>query len=118
MEFIDDEYEYDSQFDDLDYSSSSACCLINPFGKVKNQENMSKSGSELDKIVESMLVDQKNSNKYCGHFIYVCGYNDNKNLIYYKNPASNYNFSYTSYLNFEIARKSFGTDQDILFIQI
>ncbi|RNA16987.1 GUCD1 isoform X2 [Brachionus plicatilis] len=90
---------------------SRASCCINPFGK-KTDKN---SKTDLNKMVE-MNIKKSSRSSYCGHYITLVGYDDVKELIFYRNPSSVQNFSFTSYLNFEIARKSFGTDQDILFI--
>ncbi|CAF0876833.1 unnamed protein product [Brachionus calyciflorus] len=89
------------------------CCFY-PFD-TKNETTSQTSKNDFDKIVESNIIKTSRSD-FCGHYIILLGYDDTKQLIFYRNPASNHNFSYTSYLNFEIARKSFGTDQDILFI--
>ena len=53
---------------------------------------------------------------YLGHFIVVIGYDHAKNIMFYRNPARTKTLSYTDYTSFEAARKSYGTDQDILFI--
>lgn len=88
-------------------ASKASCCII-PFVK-KNEK------SDLSTMVELNIKKSDRSN-YCGHYITLIGYDDIKELIFYRNPSSSLNFSFTNYLNFEIARKSFGTDQDILFV--
>ena len=73
--------------------------------------------NSLEKKVDLFFGSKKfKGNNYLGHFIVLVGYDDNKRLIFYRNPATSKKLSFTSYFNFEIARKSFGTDQDILFI--
>lgn len=69
-------------------------------------------------IDENLLPIDKihSSGDYCGHFIVVIGYNTEKKLIYYRNPASDKQISITTESYFEEARKAFGTDEDILFI--
>ena len=52
-----------------------------------------------------------------GHFIVLVGFDKEKQLIFYRNPATHQTLSYTSYESLEKARKSFGTDEDILFIE-
>ncbi|XP_039628069.1 protein GUCD1 [Polypterus senegalus] len=52
---------------------------------------------------------------YQGHFIVVCGFNGATNSIYYNNPAYSDRVCCTSISNFEESRKSYGTDEDILF---
>ena len=55
---------------------------------------------------------------YCGHFIVVIGYDQNRQLIFYRNPSCTKTLSYASEENFEISRKAFGTDEDIVFIYV
>ncbi len=57
-------------------------------------------------------------NDYLGHFVVIIGYDDLKSIIYYRNPATEKKLSYTSYFNMDMARQSYGTDQDLLFIYI
>ena len=89
--------------------SSNKCCFsLNSTDKDDNYD-------DINKKVEVNLI--KNSqNNYLGHFIVLIGYDDLRNLIFYRNPATSKKLSITTYVNFEIARKSYGTDQDILFI--
>ncbi len=90
-------------------SSSNKCCFSysSSSGHSKNEN--------LNKNVE-MNVSKNGNNNYLGHFIVLIGYDDLRNLIFYRNPATSKKLSITSYVNLEIARKSYGTDQDILFI--
>ncbi|XP_062855257.1 protein GUCD1 isoform X2 [Trichomycterus rosablanca] len=53
---------------------------------------------------------------YQGHFVVVCGFNRRTGCIFYNNPAYSDRVCCTSVSNFEEARKSYGTDEDILFI--
>ncbi|XP_030847464.1 protein GUCD1-like isoform X1 [Strongylocentrotus purpuratus] len=53
---------------------------------------------------------------YIGHFIVACGCNLEKGQIFYKNPARPVDLCCCSFENFDAARKSHGTDEDILFI--
>ena len=87
----------------------------NPPTPLNNASN--EASNCLEKKVDSFFCCKKfKRNNYLGHFIVIVGYDDNKRLIFYRNPATSKKLSITSYFNFEIARKSFGTDQDILFI--
>uniref|UniRef100_UPI003AAE5AD3 protein GUCD1 isoform X2 n=1 Tax=Centroberyx gerrardi TaxID=166262 RepID=UPI003AAE5AD3 len=55
--------------------------------------------------------------EYQGHFVVVCGFNRSTGCIFYNNPAySDPGVCCTSISNFEEARRSYGTDEDILFI--
>ncbi|XP_078237862.1 protein GUCD1 isoform X2 [Pogona vitticeps] len=53
---------------------------------------------------------------YQGHFVVLCGYNKASGSIYYNNPAYADRTCSTSINNFEEARTSYGTDEDILFV--
>ncbi|XP_038618399.1 protein GUCD1 isoform X1 [Tachyglossus aculeatus] len=53
---------------------------------------------------------------YQGHFIVLCGYNKASGSIFYNNPAYADRMCSTSVTNFEEARTSYGTDEDILFV--
>ncbi|ELT90580.1 hypothetical protein CAPTEDRAFT_171371 [Capitella teleta] len=55
-------------------------------------------------------------NVYQGHFIVVVGFNTKDKTIYYKNPSYKEEVCCCSMKSFEIARKSYGTDEDILFV--
>ncbi|KAM9546498.1 protein GUCD1-like isoform 2-T2 [Salvelinus alpinus] len=54
--------------------------------------------------------------EYQGHFVVVCGFNRSTGCIFYNNPAYSDRVCCTSISNFEEARMSYGTDEDILFI--
>nr|KAF6465377.1 guanylyl cyclase domain containing 1 [Rousettus aegyptiacus] len=54
---------------------------------------------------------------YQGHFIVLRGYNRATSSIFYNNPAyADPGMCSTSISNFEEARTSYGTDEDILFV--
>uniref|UniRef100_H3B5Z5 Guanylyl cyclase domain containing 1 n=1 Tax=Latimeria chalumnae TaxID=7897 RepID=H3B5Z5_LATCH len=53
---------------------------------------------------------------YQGHFIVVCGYNKASGCIFYNNPAYADRVCSASVSNFNEARTSYGTDEDILFV--
>ncbi|XP_003974771.1 protein GUCD1 isoform X1 [Takifugu rubripes] len=54
--------------------------------------------------------------EYQGHFIVLCGFNKTTGSIYYNNPAYFDRVCCTSFQNFEDAWRSYGTDEDILFV--
>ncbi|KAG5840740.1 protein GUCD1 isoform X1 [Anguilla anguilla] len=54
--------------------------------------------------------------EYQGHFVVVCGFNRGTGCIFYNNPAYSDRVCCTSISNFEEARMSYGTDEDILFV--
>ncbi|XP_005103474.1 protein GUCD1 [Aplysia californica] len=54
---------------------------------------------------------------YQGHYVVVCGYDRQKGLIYYKNPdARAHDMCCMQMSQFDKARTSDGTDEDILYI--
>ncbi|XP_038197596.1 protein GUCD1 isoform X1 [Arvicola amphibius] len=55
---------------------------------------------------------------YQGHFIVLRGYNRATGCIFYNNPAYADRMCSTSTSNFEEARTSYGTDEDILFVYL
>ena len=86
--------------------TSEKCCF-----KFNNNSNSSSP-------IELNSKNKSASNNYLGHFIVLIGYDDLRGCVFYRNPATSKKLSYTSYANIEIARKSYGTDQDILFIYL
>ncbi|KAA0713920.1 Protein GUCD1 [Triplophysa tibetana] len=54
--------------------------------------------------------------EYQGHFIVVCGFNRKTDSIFYNNPAYSDRVCCTSFKNFEEARRSYGTDEDIMLV--
>ncbi|ELK26405.1 hypothetical protein MDA_GLEAN10012779 [Myotis davidii] len=53
-----------------------------------------------------------------GHFIVLRGYSRATGSIFYNNPAFADRMCSTSVSNFEEARTSYGTDEDILFVYV
>ncbi|XP_067683728.1 protein GUCD1-like [Haliotis asinina] len=53
---------------------------------------------------------------YQGHYIVLCGYNTDKGHIYYRNPdQGGPDICCSRFSQYDKARKSFGTDEDLLF---
>ncbi|XP_072044644.1 protein GUCD1-like [Amphiura filiformis] len=55
-------------------------------------------------------------NSYQGHFIVLCGYDMSTEQYHYKNPSNMQELCSCTFTNLEEARKSHGTDEDILYI--
>ncbi|KAF8795334.1 Protein GUCD1 like protein [Argiope bruennichi] len=53
---------------------------------------------------------------YQGHYIVLCGFNKTERKILYRNPSVFNKVCTIPYDSFEVARKSFGTDEDVLFV--
>ncbi|CAF0893176.1 unnamed protein product [Rotaria sordida] len=64
----------------------------------------------IDKLVSKI------PSSYQGHYILVIGYitNENNDFIRYVDPGRNDEFCTTTKENFDLARKAFGTDEDII----
>ncbi|CAH0549546.1 unnamed protein product [Brassicogethes aeneus] len=55
--------------------------------------------------------------KFQGHYIVLCGYSANLRKIFYRNPTMYNHVCVMSMEVFEHARKSSGTDEDIIFVK-
>ncbi|XP_052248565.1 protein GUCD1-like isoform X2 [Dreissena polymorpha] len=53
---------------------------------------------------------------YQGHFVVVCGIDEKKRRIFFKNPSYDEDMCCSLMEKFDAARKSYGTDEDILFV--
>jgi len=61
--------------------------------------------------------DKKRSNRdYQGHYICLTGVDRERNLIYFCNPSAKHPICVSAVDDVERARKSYGTDEDIIFI--
>ena len=55
---------------------------------------------------------------YTGHYVLVCGYDGSRGDFVVRDPASSRQTLYVPAASFEEARKSFGTDEDVLLITV
>lgn len=104
---------------------STLCCCNSSKNRIAMGEVRARSPPSIrsphtiamfNSLNESQSDNQYTNNHYSGHFIVVIGYDDYRNIVFYRNPASARNLSFTSYHCFEAARRSYGTDEDVLFI--
>ncbi|CAH1272504.1 GUCD1 [Branchiostoma lanceolatum] len=83
-------------------------------------QNNTKSEQRQTSKVKSRTIQQedaeedKDKSGYQGHFIVVCGYSEEG--ILYRNPGLATDLCCCTLQSFEDARKSYGTDEDILFV--
>ncbi|XP_064612727.1 protein GUCD1-like [Liolophura sinensis] len=68
------------------------------------------------KICPSLNCFKCCGGSYQGHFIVVCGFDRDHGHIYYKNPSYRKELCCSRIDKFETARRSHGTDEDILFV--
>jgi len=60
--------------------------------------------------------EKDNNRDYQGHYICLTGVDREKNLIYFANPSAQYPVCVSGVEDLERARKSYGTDEDIIFV--
>lgn len=70
------------------------------------------------KCLMKMLSCCNSNFSYQGHYIVLCGFDKQENKILYRNPSVLNKVCSMPYESFESARKSFGTDEDVLFVYI
>ncbi|XP_054714945.1 protein GUCD1-like [Uloborus diversus] len=68
------------------------------------------------KCLMQMLSCCNSSFSYQGHYIVLCGYDKRETKVLYRNPSVFNKVCQMPYDSFELARKSFGTDEDVLFV--
>ncbi|EEF38183.1 Protein C22orf13, putative [Ricinus communis] len=74
------------------------------------------SRSWVEDVILSGLKDSKSS--YTGHYVVICGYDANADEFEIRDPASSRISERISSKCLEEARKSFGTDEDLLLISL
>ena len=63
-------------------------------------------------------ADAAASSSYTGHYIVLCGYDDRRGAFHARDPAGGAEEAATvDAAALEEARKSFGTDEDLLFVR-
>jgi hypothetical protein len=50
--------------------------------------------------------------------VLICGYNEKLNVYLYKNPDSKKSVCFVPVDTFELSRKSYGTQQNVVFIRL
>ncbi|KAG8190624.1 hypothetical protein JTE90_017888 [Oedothorax gibbosus] len=68
------------------------------------------------KCLMQVLGCCNSSFSYQGHYIVLCGFNKRDKKVFYRNPSVFDKVCTIPYDSFEVARKSFGTDEDVLFV--
>jgi len=56
--------------------------------------------------------------EYLGHYILLCCYHKNEDMFEYKDPAKDASSCFVATEELDIARKSVGTDEDIIFVGV
>ncbi|KAL5733118.1 hypothetical protein ACOSP7_032456 [Xanthoceras sorbifolium] len=79
---------------------------------------------DQDKLSQSWMEDviipglYGNDSSYTGHYVVICGYDADADEFEIRDPASARKHERVSSKRLEEARKSFGTDEDILLISV
>lgn len=74
------------------------------------------SQSSLKHICFSTLNNDNSA--YTGHYVVICGYDADKDEFEIRDPASSRKHERVSSKRLEDARKSFGTDEDLLLVSL
>ncbi|XP_019059368.1 PREDICTED: protein GUCD1-like isoform X2 [Tarenaya hassleriana] len=74
------------------------------------------SKSWLEEVIVSGI--HSDSSSYTGHYVVICGYDTDKDEFEIRDPASSKKQERISAKCLENARKSFGTDEDLLLISM
>lgn len=67
-------------------------------------------------IFRNNYAEEKGNRGYQGHFICLTGFDKERNLIYFSNPAADLPVCVCNAEDLDRARKSYGTDEDIIFV--
>ena len=85
-----------------------SCENCNYFSLCGQGENASKTSC--------FLLRNCGSSAYQGHYVLAVGFDIPKRKIYYRNPTLRDRVCIMSYERFDEARNSYGTDEDVIFI--
>lgn len=88
-----------------------AIVLIN--GSIINCSDCISLGDYLETCINSFF---KRKQSYSGHYIVLSGFDREKQLIYFKDPSVRKELCWISFSDFDKARHSYGTDDDIILI--
>jgi len=88
------------------------CCAV-----LRLSEKLKDSMMEmLNGSPDSETDDSKSNRGYQGHYVCLTGVDRERRLIYFSNPSAKHPVCVTSVEEVETARKSYGTDEDLIFI--
>ena len=73
---------------------------------------------ENNAIYPLTFSNNDSTKDYQGHYIVLCGYDTGAGVIFCKNPSLEDVECCVNIPSFDAARKSYGTDEDIIFINM
>ena len=76
------------------------------------------SSSNIPPMKEMFPKQPTMATSFQGHYVVVCGYDLPRKKIIYRNPSLCDRECEMSFQNFENARSSYGTDDDVIFVDI
>ncbi|XP_078492761.1 protein GUCD1-like isoform X1 [Ciona intestinalis] len=99
------------------HTGSNSSQSIKPKTIIQKEEQSNTTNTEESvQSDEITSVENEEKLKYWGHFILVVGFDLKQKEVIFNDPSANYPKSRCSVSSFEKARKSYGTDEDLLFI--
>ena len=100
--------------DACNYYSMTSIPKNNDYGK----DQTSKYSSSNIPPMKEMFPQQPMASSFQGHYVVVCGYDLPRKKIIYRNPSLCDRECEMSFQNFENARSSYGTDDDVIFVDV
>lgn len=107
--------------DIVQHISESGTCIVLTNANLLSCETCSYfclSGKSAQNTMTScFLVRNCGSSAYQGHYVLAVGFDIPKRKIYYRNPSLRDRVCCMSFERFDEARNSYGTDEDVIFVQ-
>jgi len=102
----------DREFKDHISAGNVALMLINSllFGCLECQHDLFNE--------DTLCILPVSGTPYRGHYIIVCGYNPIQDTYVFKNPSANKPLCFVPASTLELSRKSFGTQQNVILIDL
>ena len=114
--------------DIINHLAHKGVCIVLTNAKLLRCQTCDKNSSALcirsrRRIVQSNFCKclswlKTSSSSYQGHYVLVCGYMLKERQIVYRNPSVGDRECVMSFDAFENARTSYGTDEDVIFIDM
>ena len=111
-----------SIFDLINHVATKGVCIVLTNANIlscdicENHSGVGKKTRYASNVVKYLCCSTIPS--YQGHYVVVCGYRLKEKKIIYRNPTYSDRECVTSFENFDDARTSYGTDEDVVFIDL
>ena len=99
-------------------SDSGTCIVLTNANLLSCQDcnYFSLSGCENSTRTNCFLLRHCGGNAYQGHYVLAVGFDIPKKKLYYRNPSLRDRVCVMSFDKFDEARNSYGTDEDVIFV--